>query len=56
MGELSISQVIALSEKLKENQWIITLMQMDKKGQIQDFFKMIDMPELLQNINNQQTR
>lgn len=60
MQKLEISQIMALSDKLEKNVWILTLIDLNNKGQLEHFFELIGRKDLLQNllkeINGQKTR
>ena len=60
MNKLTLSQIMALSEQLEHNEWIIPLMKLNNAGKLDLFFEMIGKSELLkttfEKTTNQHTK
>lgn len=48
MNKLNISQIMDLASQLEKTEWITTLISLNNRGQMEQFLKMINMSNLLQ--------
>ena len=50
MKKLTITEIMNLSSLLAKDEWIVTLIDMNNRGQLEDFFKLIGKPDIFNKI------